>query len=124
MSNTHLKIRAIRLKLGLSKSEVAEKIGMSIEKYSAMENTPITDDADIINLIMKLEDVFKMRAWQIQNYFPEDYLPQPSPVEFERIVMQMRASQIDYFKTRSKSSMIKAKELEKKVDEYLSNLKQ
>ena len=39
--------------------------------------------------------------------------------EFEQLVYEMRAAQINYFRTRSKDALKESKQLEKRVDEYL-----
>ena len=41
-------------------------------------------------------------------------------VEFYSLVKEMREAQKEYFRTRSKDSLIKSKSLEKRVDEVLS----
>lgn len=41
-------------------------------------------------------------------------------VEFYSLVKEMREAQKEYFRTRSKDSLIKSKALEKRVDEALS----
>lgn len=42
--------------------------------------------------------------------------------EFKFAVSEMRRHQKDFFKTRNKSSMIKAKEWERKIDKELSEM--
>lgn len=43
--------------------------------------------------------------------------------EFEQLVYEMRAAQINYFRTRSKDALKESKQLERKVDEYLIDKK-
>ena len=40
--------------------------------------------------------------------------------EFIELVREMRNAQIEYFKTRDKSVLLKSKELERKVDAFLA----
>lgn len=42
--------------------------------------------------------------------------------EFVKTVQEMRNAQKEYFKTRDKAILAKSKELERKVDNMLSNL--
>lgn len=42
--------------------------------------------------------------------------------EFVKTVQEMRNYQKEYFKTRDKATLAKSKELERKVDNMLSNL--
>lgn len=46
----------------------------------------------------------------------------PENQTFLELVYQMRQNQKQYFKTRTKGSLIASKELEKKVDEQLDEL--
>lgn len=39
--------------------------------------------------------------------------------EFEQLVYEMRAAQINYFRTRSEDSLKESKQLERRVDKYL-----
>lgn len=41
--------------------------------------------------------------------------------EFEKLVYEMRNAQIIYFRTRNVKYLTLSKQLEKKVDEYLTN---
>lgn len=43
--------------------------------------------------------------------------------EFEQLVSEMRNAQREYFRTRDKEVLQRSKELERKVDAYLSNIK-
>lgn len=38
--------------------------------------------------------------------------------EFEKLVLEMRETQKEYFRTRDKTTLAKSKALEKKVDDY------
>ena len=42
--------------------------------------------------------------------------------EFEQLVYEMRAAQINYFRTRSKDALKESKQLEKRVDKYLLDI--
>ena len=42
--------------------------------------------------------------------------------EFNKTIQEMRNAQKEYFKTRDRVSLAKSKELERKVDNMLSNL--
>lgn len=44
--------------------------------------------------------------------------------DFEKLVQDMRKAQKAYFATRNPEMLKQSKALEKKVDDYLSNLKQ
>lgn len=44
--------------------------------------------------------------------------------EFEKLVQDMRKAQKAYFASRDKKILEQSKALEKKVDEYLKNIKQ
>lgn len=41
--------------------------------------------------------------------------------DFEKLVLEMRKAQKDYFKTRDKQSLELSKRLERRVDEYLES---
>ncbi len=43
--------------------------------------------------------------------------------EFKKLVKEMREAQISYFRTGDKTILVKSKQLEKKVDAYISNQK-
>lgn len=42
--------------------------------------------------------------------------------EFARLVRDMRAAQVSYFKTRSREDLVASKQLEKKVDEAIMSM--
>ena len=43
--------------------------------------------------------------------------------DFEELVYEMRSAQIKYFRTRDKEVLQQSKQLEKRVDKYLSDKK-
>lgn len=43
--------------------------------------------------------------------------------DFEKLVYEMRSTQINYFRTRSKEVLEQSKQLEKRVDKYLIDKK-
>lgn len=45
-----------------------------------------------------------------------------TPSQFVQLVNDMRAAQQEYFRTRTKDALIKSKNLERQVDEWLEGL--